>query len=113
MSTLIECPHFSSGFIISSTGVRDWGSSKGILTCGHKRYTHTHTHTHTVWYEPTCVDKSVKPFLANCHSKITYTSPNLSELRNMYNTLTNKPTNAALSTGMINTILTYLWMHLV
>jgi pseudouridine-5'-phosphate glycosidase/pseudouridine kinase len=36
-----------------------------------------------IWFEPTCVYKSVKPIQSNVIDKITYTSPNLIELHNM------------------------------
>ena len=41
-----------------------------------------------VWYEPTCVDKAIKPITAGVHSKLSYTSPNLSELRAMFKAIT-------------------------
>ncbi|XP_064381865.1 uncharacterized protein LOC135330853 [Halichondria panicea] len=53
-----------------------------------------------VWYEPTCVDKAIKPIEADCLSKITYSSPNLIELRNMYNALTGESTCLQLSSEL-------------
>lgn len=38
-----------------------------------------------VWFEPTCIVKSVLPFSEGV--QLTYTSPNLVELRNMSRTL--------------------------
>lgn len=43
-----------------------------------------------VWFEPTCIDKSIKPLLAGIQDNITYCSPNLLELCNMYNILVNE-----------------------
>lgn len=36
-----------------------------------------------VWFEPTCIMKSEKPFLSDAWHSITYVSPNLKELRSM------------------------------
>ena len=54
----------------------------------------------SVWYEPTCVNKAVKPIIAGVHPLLTWTSPNLSELRAMYGAVTGKRThtNAELET---------------
>ena len=47
-------------------------------------------HFLTVWFEPTCLDKAIKPILAGLQDKITYCSPNLLELCTMHNTLVNE-----------------------
>ncbi len=54
-----------------------------------------------VWYEPTCVDKAVKPIEVDCLSKIAYSSPNLIELRSMYSALTGEPASLKLSSGKL------------
>ncbi|XP_022103567.1 pseudouridine-metabolizing bifunctional protein C1861.05-like isoform X2 [Acanthaster planci] len=33
-----------------------------------------------VWYEPTCIDKSIKPFRSDCWKSLSYISPNVKEL---------------------------------
>ncbi|XP_036376219.1 uncharacterized protein zgc:136858 [Megalops cyprinoides] len=44
-------------------------------------------HAIPVWYEPTDADKACKPFLSHSWKALTYTSPNLAELRTMNQTL--------------------------
>jgi len=41
-----------------------------------------------VWFEPTCIMKSEKPFLSDAWRSITYVSPNLKELRSMSSVVT-------------------------
>lgn len=43
-----------------------------------------------VWFEPTCIMKSRKPFLSEAWHSITYVSPNLNELRSISEVITNK-----------------------
>lgn len=38
---------------------------------------------YSVWFEPTCIMKSEKPFCSDAWHSITYVSPNLKELRTM------------------------------
>ncbi|KAG7454455.1 hypothetical protein MATL_G00259880 [Megalops atlanticus] len=44
-------------------------------------------HAVPVWYEPTDADKACKPFLSHSWKALTFTSPNLAELRTMNQTL--------------------------
>lgn len=41
-----------------------------------------------MWFEPTCIMKSEKPFLSDAWRSITYVSPNLKELRSMSSVVT-------------------------
>ncbi|XP_033120671.1 pseudouridine-metabolizing bifunctional protein C1861.05-like [Anneissia japonica] len=41
-------------------------------------------HNIPIWYEPTCALKAIKPFETNAGKFLTYVSPNLRELRQMY-----------------------------
>lgn len=41
----------------------------------------------TVWFEPTDSEKACKPFLSDAWKSLSYTSPNLAELRTMNKTL--------------------------
>ena len=54
----------------------------------------------SVWYEPTCVDKAVKPIIAGVHPLLTWTSPNLSELRAMYGAVTGKQAKSTHTNGI-------------
>ena len=54
----------------------------------------------SVWYEPTCVDKAVKPIIAGIHPLLTWTSPNLSELRAMYGAVTGKQAKSTHTNGI-------------
>ena len=53
-----------------------------------------------VWYEPTCVDKAIKPITVGVHPKLSYISPNLSELRAMYKTVTGKLAQSTHTNGI-------------
>ncbi|XP_077990684.1 uncharacterized protein LOC144445007 [Glandiceps talaboti] len=44
-----------------------------------------------VWFEPTCVNKSKKPFQSDIWKTISYVSPNISELKSMYSMLEESP----------------------
>ncbi|TSK28061.1 Pseudouridine-metabolizing bifunctional protein C1861.05 [Bagarius yarrelli] len=44
-------------------------------------------HSVPVWYEPTDADKACKPFVSESWKALSYTSPNLAELRTMNQTL--------------------------
>ncbi|KAK3535667.1 hypothetical protein QTP70_019733 [Hemibagrus guttatus] len=44
-------------------------------------------HSVPVWYEPTDADKACKPFVSKSWKALSYTSPNLAELRTMNQTL--------------------------
>ncbi|XP_033940412.1 uncharacterized protein [Pseudochaenichthys georgianus] len=44
-------------------------------------------HNINVWYEPTDSDKACKPFLSDAWKSLSYSSPNLAELRTMNKTL--------------------------
>ncbi len=54
-----------------------------------------------VWYEPTCVDKAVKPIEVDCLSKITYSSPHTSHIQYMkYNIHLRCPHEEVALTGL-------------
>ena len=46
---------------------------------------------YSVWFEPTCLLKAKKPFSSDAWQNITYTSPNLNELRTMNLAVTKQP----------------------
>ena len=48
-----------------------------------------------VWFEPTCVMKSRKPFQLGCHGRVSVATPNLLELRHMHSSLTGCAGNTA------------------
>uniref|UniRef100_A0A1X7VBV0 Carbohydrate kinase PfkB domain-containing protein n=1 Tax=Amphimedon queenslandica TaxID=400682 RepID=A0A1X7VBV0_AMPQE len=63
-----------------------------------------------IWFEPTCVRNSVKPITSGVIDKITYASPNLSELHCMHNSLVENekqapPLNVSNLEDIINTVL--------
>ena len=55
-----------------------------------------------VWFEPTCVEKAVKPWQAAVLDFVTYSSPNLVELRSMYHSITSNevPSSSTLGKGI-------------
>ena len=55
-----------------------------------------------VWFEPTCVEKAVKPWQAAVLDFVTYSSPNLVELRSMYHSITSNevPSSSTLGEGI-------------
>lgn len=64
-----------------------------------------------VWFEPTCVRNSVKPIRSGVIDKITYASPNLSELHCMHNSLVGDEKQAPPLNG--NIIVLLIHMHTV
>ena len=53
----------------------------------------------TVLFEPTSLEKAAKPFMAGCHTKLSYMSPNLAELRAMFSALTGRQTSTVNTNG--------------
>ncbi|XP_065898187.1 uncharacterized protein [Dysidea avara] len=54
-----------------------------------------------VWFEPTCVEKILRPLEAGVLDYITYMSPNLAELRSIYHAITGSNVKATSTTDAV------------